>query len=102
MKFDELIQKAELNYDYDGQKLHYLINASYKVESIGIDIEDKVINKYTMEVQGRTIEIKEYRVADKKINRFSASFEDMGLEYFLTGTMKKAEFELIINNLHFL
>ena len=55
-----------------------------------------------MEVQGRTIEIKEYRVADKKINRFSASFEDMGLEYFLTGTMKKAEFELIINNLHFL
>lgn len=102
LKFDKLIQTAELSYDYDGEKMHYLINASYVDESLGVDIEDKIIDKYSLEVQGRTIEIKQYQVKGKKKNKFSASFEDMGLEYFLTGTMKKADFELIINNLHFL
>ena len=28
MKFDKLIKTAELNYDYNGEKMHYLINAS--------------------------------------------------------------------------
>ena len=102
MKFDKLIKTAELNYDYNGEKMHYLINASYAEESLGVDIEDKIIDKYSMDVEGRTIQIKQYQVAGKKESRFSASFEEMGLEYFLTGTMEKSEFELIINNLYFL
>lgn len=102
MKYDEMIKTAELNYDYAGEKMHYLINASFKDESLGVDVEDEIIDKYSLQVQGRTIEIKQYQVDGKKKSRFSANFEEMGLEYFLTGTMKKSEFELIINNLHFL
>lgn len=102
MKYDELMRAAELSYEYAGEKLIYLINSSYLKESFGFEIEDKVLDKYSVEVCGKEIEIKQYQVAKGKTSRFSASFEERGLNYFLTGTMEKTEFELIVNNLYFL
>lgn len=102
MKYDEMMRAAELTYEYDGEKLIYLINSSYLNESFGFEIEDKVLDKYFVEVCGKEIEIKQYQIEGRKKSRFSAGFEDSGLKYFLTGTMKKQEFEIIVNNLHFL
>ena len=101
MKFNELMKAAELCYEFDGEKFIYLINSSYLKESFGFDIEDKVIDKYPMEVLDRKIEIKQYQVKNREKSRFSASFEEMNLKYFLTGTMDKEDFELIVKNLHF-
>ncbi len=101
MKLDEVLQTAELYYDYDGKRLSYLICASYKKASLGFEIVDEVIDEYTMEVYGREIEIKKYQVAEEDVKKYSASFKDMGLKYFLYGTMEQPEFELIVENLHF-
>lgn len=101
MKYDELMKAAEICYDYNGEKLIYLINSSYMKESFGFEIEDKVIDKYNMEVYGKEVVIKQYQVEGGE-ERFSASFKETGLKYFLTGTMSKPEFELIVNNLHFI
>lgn len=101
MKFNELMKAAELCYEYDGEKLIYLINLSYIKESFGFDIEDKVIDKYLLEVLDRKIEIKQYQVKNWEKSRFSASFEEMNLKYYLAGTMDKEDFELIVKNLNF-
>lgn len=101
MKFNELMKAAELCYEYDGEKLIYLINLSYIKESFDFDIEDKVIDKYLLEVLDRKIEIKQYQVKNWEKSRFSASFEEMNLKYYLAGTMDKEDFELIVKNLNF-
>ncbi len=101
MKLDGVMQTAEFYYDYDGEKLIYLISASHKKGSFGYEIEDKIIDKYPIDVYGKEVVVKQYQVTGKGIEKFSASFKEMGLKYFLTGTMGKEEFELIINNLHF-
>lgn len=102
MKLDEVIQIAELYYNYNDEKLVYVISASHKKDSFGFKIKDRVIDKYPLKFRDKEIIIKQYQVADGETERFSASFEEMKVKYFLTGTMKKEEFELIVNNLHFL
>ena len=101
MKLDGVMQTAEMYYDYNGENLVYVISASHKKGSFGYKVEDKIIDKYSMDVYGKEIIIKQYQVKEESIEKFSASFKEMGLKYFLTGTMGKEEFELIINNLHF-
>lgn len=101
MKFDEVLQTAELYYEYDGNKLSYLISASHTKGVFGFEIADEVIDEYTMEVHGKKIVIKKYQVGEEVV-RYSASFKEMGLKYFLYGIMEQSEFELIVENLHFL
>lgn len=102
MEIDKNFQIAELFYRYDEKRIIYLINASYKKESLGIDMEDEIVDKYAKEVQGREIEIIEYRVSEGSDSRFQAHFEDRGLEYILIGTIKKEKFENILENLYFM
>lgn len=102
MELDEVMQTAELYYEYNDRKLIYFVSASYKKDSFGYEIADKVIDKYDMEVYGKKIKIKEYKVAGEDAIRFSANFKDTGLKYFLTGIMEQSEFELIVENLHFI
>ncbi len=102
MSLDEVMQTAELYYEYNDEAVVYLISASHKKSSFGYEIADEVIDKYPVNVHGREIVIKQYNVVNEEIERFSASFNEMGLKYFLTGTMEKSDFEIIVNNLHFL
>lgn len=102
MKLHEVLQTVELHYEYNGEAVVYLISASYKDSSLGHELADEVVDKYPKDVNGKTILVKEYQVDGEDIERFSASFEEMDLKYFLFGTMKKAEFELLVENLHFL
>ena len=102
MEFDNVLQTAELFYDFKGEKVVYLINASYSNASWGIDVEDTITDKYYIERDRCNIEIKEYETPKSSIKRYSAGFEYRGLEYFLVGTMNKQEFEIIVNNLFFI
>ena len=101
MNFDEALQTAELYYDYNGENVVYLINASYKDASWGVDVEDKIIDSSKEIVSGCEIEIKEYRIEKSNKEKYSASFEYKGLEYFLVGTMDRMSFDIIVNNLFF-
>lgn len=102
MKLDEVMQTVELHYEYSGETVVYLISASHKESSLGYEIADKVVDKYHIKVNGKEIQIKKYQVDGENIERFSASFKEMELKYFLFGTMKQSEFELLVENLHFL
>ena len=46
--------------------------------------------------------MREYKSTDGKDKRYSANFRYNGLEYFLIGTMKKEEFEIILEKLYFM
>lgn len=107
MKFEKVvidseIQSAELYYELNQETIIYLINSLYAKTSYGIDVEDKVTKEYEIDNQYFSIIVKEYKVEEENEVRYSASFEYMGLEYFLFGTMDKLNFEKIINNLYFL
>ena len=102
MELEKGLQVAELTYLYDNEKIVYLISASYRDSSWGIDVEDDVTDQYNMEKKGCIIEVKEYETPESKTKRYSASFNYMGLEYFLMGTLEKEEFELIVEKLYFI
>ena len=106
MKFKEIVidtdlQMAELFYKLEQETFMYIISSTYADASYGIDVEDKIISKYTVEVRGCPINIKEYGMAGENFSRFSAQFEYDELEYFMVGTMEQKEFEELVNNLHF-
>ncbi len=102
MEIDGEIQTAELIYKYNEERLIYLINASFEKGSLGIDMEDQIVDKYSKEIQGRKIEIIEYEVPKSNNPRFMAYYKDKGLEYFLIGTMEKGDFDNIVENLYFI
>lgn len=101
LELDDILQVAELYYEYNDENIVFLINASYKDASWGIDVEDRLINSTKKYINGCEIEIKEYRIDENNMPKYSARFEYEGLEYFLVGTMQEKEFDIIINNLFF-
>ncbi len=103
MKFDELSQIAEVSYLYNEKIIVYFISASYKDSSWGTDVDEHFKDEYQLKNRDCVIEVKEYYSPDNSDdNRYSASFRYNGLEYLLIGTMKKEEFEFILNNLYFM
>lgn len=102
MEFDKILQLAELSYTYNGENIGYYISASYNDSSWGMDVEDYAIDEYQLQGKKCVIDVKEYETPGTKTNRYSASFQYKGIEYFLIGSMEKDEFELILKNLHFI
>jgi len=101
MELDKFFQIAELNYSYEDEKLIYYINASYRDSSWAIDLDDKVVQEYTIEGEECLFEIKEYISGKTGGKKYSASFQYEGLEYLLIGSIEQDEFEAVINNLYF-
>ena len=101
LDLDQNLQTAEIYYQYNGENIVYFVNASYTNASWGVDAEDYVTDSYNEERSGQMIKIQEYQIADTELKRYSASYTFNGVEYFLIGTISKADFELIIENLHF-
>lgn len=105
MEVDEELQIAEFVYKYNRDKVIYFVNASYKDTSFGIDIEDEIVDTYNKNFDSNEVnfevEIKEYKIRESGLKRFSAQFKYKGLEYFLIGSMDKEDFEYILENLYF-
>lgn len=101
MTYDEDNQVAELVYKYKKRKVMYFANASYMDSSFGIDIEEKEVQVYDININNCTITIKKYEAGEISNEKYVATFENKGVEYFLIGTMKQGEFEKILKNLIF-
>lgn len=102
MEYDKELRVAELYYNFEKEDaLIFFVNASYGVSSFGMDVEDFLTDTYKKRIKNEEIVIKEY-TTPKKGTRYLASFDYMGLEYYMFGTMEKADFEKILNNLKFL
>lgn len=103
MEYDKELQIAELYYRINNKEsIVFLVNASFKQASFGIDVEDSLKKVYRKDIKGETISIKEYEIQDTKERKYLASFEYRGLEYYLLGTLNKSDFEKILKNLKFL
>ena len=101
LNLDRELQIAEMYYQYNEENVVYFVNASYANTSWGVDAEDVVIDSYNKKRSGQEIKIQEYQIEGTEQKRYSASYTFNGVEYFLVGTMSKADFELIIENLYF-
>lgn len=92
---------AELYYQYNDENIIYIINGDQAKNSIGISIEDKILDEYIINVQGVSIDIKECEIVKTKEKRYYASFSYKDTQYFLSGVMERKEFEEFLKNLYF-
>lgn len=99
----EEIQGVNLLYGKDGEvALAYFIRPNYRVGSLGNDVEDTLLDEYSMEVNDVLISIKKYALGDSSVERWSAEFKYKEVQYFIKGTnISKEEFEKILKNLYF-
>lgn len=95
------LKVAELYYQYNDENIIYIINGDQAKKSIGISIEDKILDEYIINVQGVSIDIKECEIEKTKEKRYYASFSYKDTKYFLSGSMERTEFEDILKNLYF-
>ena len=94
-------QMAELFYLYNKKTIVYCINAPYREESWGIDFEDTVEEEYFENINGCRVKVAEYKIDKEDLPKWGAKFEYNNIEYMLTGTMEKKDFEKILKNLFF-
>lgn len=99
---DPWLHTANILYEKENHILSYIISCSYTDESIGIDIEDQLIDSYSYDTGNFTVEIKEYFISESNETEFSAEFTYEKVHYQLTGIMEKTDLEEILKNLHFL
>ena len=101
MKYDEVMQIAELNYQIDEKIVILYINASYEHSSLGVDVDDEIVDKYIKKSEYGNIFISEYETDKQKEHKFSAKFTYNGLEYFLIAQLGKETFERVLDGLYF-
>lgn len=102
-KMGEEVQGINLIYGKNDEVcLSYFIRPNYRVGSLGNDVEDALLNEYSMKVNDVSITIKQYALEDSSVERWSAEFKYKEVQYFIKGTdLSKGEFEKILKNLYF-
>lgn len=95
------LKVAEIYYQYQDDNITYIINGDQAKNSIGVSVEDSIIEDYTLEVNGMLIHVKGCEISSIKQERYYASFDYKGTKYFLSGAMEQEEFEKILKNLYF-
>ena len=100
---DEEIQNAQLYYESGKDKIvMYNILFNYRSTSIGVDVEDELIQEYVIDVEGHNILIKQYKVEEGTELRWRAEFEHQKVYYFMVMSgLTQQEVEKIVKNLHF-
>lgn len=101
IEIDKEMHVAELYYNYKDENIVYIINCDRSKNSVGVDREDEIIEKYDMEVQGIEISVKVCQLPETDRKRYFAHFNYKEGEYFLIGVMERGEFEQILKNLYF-
>lgn len=98
---DKTLLTASIYYNYNDSIFNYMIIPVYRDSSFGYDLEDEIIDEYSISVNNLKIEITEYLIEGSKQHQFSANFQYDDVVYILTGVIEKEEFEKILENLHF-
>lgn len=101
IEYEKDIKAIELYYEYKDKVLIYLINASYTDTSLGIDVDDEIIDTIEKDINGCKMEIREFKIVESGARKYSSSFEYNGLEYYIVVEAEEDEFYNILNNLFF-
>ncbi len=100
-EIQEDVLRAQILYKYKGEIIRYNLYLNDADSSWGENEEDNKIDKYVFFVKDVEIKVEEFAVPDSSENRQIANFEYKGVHYQLKGIMEKAEFNKILENLHF-
>ncbi len=100
-EIDNELQEATLYYLVDNKVINFRIVSRYVNSSTGMEISDKLLEEYSIELPETKIIVREYNVLETGEKEYIARFTYKNSEYFLSGIINKAEFEKIIKNLHF-
>ena len=98
---NEVIQQADLFYEYKGETIRYEIYLNQTDSSRGVTKEDAEITMYELNVQNNKIKISERKTEEAEAIVMTAEFEYKGVFYQLRGKMEKNEFNKILKNLKF-
>lgn len=83
-------------------KLSYFMRPNYREGSYSTDMEDQVIDEYSIETESVLIMVKQYCVEQKNNHRWSAEFTYQDVSYYIVAMdMEKENFEKIVKNLFF-
>ncbi|EGG81805.1 hypothetical protein HMPREF9477_01507 [Lachnospiraceae bacterium 2_1_46FAA] len=98
---DKEVQEAMLYYSVNDKTMSLQVVSRYVKSSTGIEISDKILQEYTIQLPETKVLVREYKVLETGEKEYTAQFSYKNSKYFLVGIMNKAEFEEIIKNLHF-
>lgn len=101
MDIDSEMETARISFDLDGDRINYLITSTFAESSLGLNADDKLNDSYEYPLDETIIDVREYIIDGKQKKKYVAVFEYRHVYFILTATMKKAEFELLLNNLNF-
>lgn len=101
MQLDQDLQEAVLYYLVGDNVLSYRIVTRYIESSIGMDIQDKLIQQYNLSLPETDVLISEYEIQKSGQLEYTAKFEYNNMKYFIQGIMNQDDFENIIKNLIF-
>ena len=81
---EEEKQLAFMHYaDEKDRSISYCVVTNYRTSSVGVDIEDDVIQTYEKEIRGLTIHFEVYSVEENKDKRWKVRFEYEDAQYTL-------------------
>lgn len=98
---DKDLQEAVLYYSVQDKTLNVRIVSRYVKSSTGIEISDKLLREYSIQLPETKVSVREYKVLETGEKEYIAQFSYKNSEYFFSGIVNKSEFEKIIKNLHF-
>ena len=106
MVFDSLFidketQNIDLYYKNAQDIMTYVIQKTYNMGKMAIDVEDKILKEYEEIVGGIQIKISEYEIKDSKEKVYTVEFEFNNTWYTLMGVKNLEEVDKIIKNLYF-
>ena len=101
IKIEKDAQISEIMYQYKGENILYTISAMQSNNSMGLDADDKEVDKYMKKVNGVNISIQEYITSESKKKKYISKFKYGGTGYYLAGIMPRDEFINLLKNLHF-
>lgn len=101
MQLDKEMQEAVLYYSVGDNIMSFRIVSRYVESSIGMDVEDKLQEEYQIPLEKATATVQEYKIKETGELEYKAQFAYKNNKYFLSGVIKKAEFEKILKNLYF-
>lgn len=101
IKIEKDTQISEIMYQYKEENILYTISAMQSNNSMGLDADDKEVDKYMKKVNGVNISIQEYITSESKKKKYIAKFKYGGTGYYLAGIMPRDEFINLLKNLHF-
>lgn len=99
---DKEQRMAVLFYKYGEEVIKYYMYTNSTDSSFGEKTVDQLLDEYEFKNGKHSILVKQYEIKNSDEERYIAEFEYKDIHYQIKGSMKKEEFEKILENLFFM